>query len=102
MTIARARTALLMWVAVVAVCAPQPARAAQVVVTITGIVSGFGADFYGNVFSNAGTSTDLTNDDFTLVYTIDGAKLLRSQSAAVHTAAREEARMDLSQLRRVP
>jgi hypothetical protein len=47
------------------------ARATIVTITINGTVDSGSYDYYGNVFTNSGTYTYLTNDAFTLTLTFD-------------------------------
>jgi hypothetical protein len=74
---ARAGIASLMSIAAAALCAPQPAEAAQILVTVTGSVSS-GNDLTG-VF--VGVGANLKGYPFTLTYIFDDIPL---QARQVH------------------
>src|ERR1700730_15673589 len=65
---------LFLAVAISLIAAPYVAVASQVTAVITGTVFSSGTDFNGVTFSSTGTSTDLTNDSFTLTYLADDTK----------------------------
>lgn len=65
---ARAGIASLMSIAAAALCLPQASEAAQVIVTITGVVDGPNANY---VASSGALPVSLIGDNFKLIFTID-------------------------------